>query len=93
MRAGEDYSDMFQTNEGASDEKNTHTRAVDEGPRRSPTSGIRLDGRKGENELPRSVVNNRVTEALERALKSWTMTGDAPELRSELLRVLLDLTE
>ena len=71
MRGDDNRSTTFQTKTGASDEKSSGDRVVDEVSHRSQTSAIGLGGRKAEN--PHSQV---IAKALVEAKAAWLESGD-----------------
>ncbi len=90
MRDSSIRSTTFQTKTEASGEKITQDRVVDEVPQRFQTRAIGLVGRKPESFEP-NLARRKVELALAHALKVWIGNGDASALRSELLKLLLQI--
>ena len=86
MRADGACSDAFQTKTTACGVKIKHDRVSEEVPRRSQTTAIGFDGRKGQNGKSESIA-----AAFEEAKSNWLKKDNNSALRADLLKILLEL--
>ena len=85
MRAEDIRSNAFQTRTSASGEKISPARVVEDVPRRSQTSAIRLDGSKGKNGKVEAIAAE-----LAEVCELWIQSADEQQLRRKLLAFLLN---